>query len=134
MTKSNATETDVLNLFFIGTALPWNAATDLEIHLHTADPGEGGLATTSECNYTSYSLVSVARSGTGWTVTGNSVTNDNLIQFPQCTGGSNVVTHVSISPAGSTQIIYSGPLNASLTVTNLIQPQFSAAALTCQED
>lgn len=134
MSKGNTTENDVLALIFTSTALPWDAATDLDIHLHTGDPGEGGASTVSEATYTSYAVVTVARSGVGWTVTGNSCANDALIQFPQCTGGSNTLTHVSITPSGSTQILYSGALNASLAVSSGIQPQFAVSALTITED
>jgi len=134
MSKGNTTENDILAKIFTATALPWYAATDLEIHLHTADPGEAGVSTTSEATYTSYAAVTVSRSGTGWTVTGNSCANDALIQFPQCTGGSNTLTHVSITPASSTQILYSGALNASLSVSSGIQPQFAVSALTITED
>ncbi len=134
MSKSNATESDFLALTFTATALPWAAATELDIHLHTADPGEAGISTTSEATYTSYAAVTVDRAATDWTVTGNTATNDNLIQFPQCTGGSNTITHVSITPQGSTQILYSGALNSSLAVSNGIQPQFAAGALSITED
>lgn len=133
MSKSNATEGDLLAKIFKATALPWDAASDLEIHLHTADPGEAGTSATSEATYTGYAPVSVARSGAAWSGT-NPVSNAALVQFPQCTGGSNVLTHVSITPAGLTQILYSGPLAAALTVTNLIQPQFAAGALQISED
>ncbi len=134
MSKSNATESDFLSLAFTATALSWAAATELDIHLHTADPGEAGISTTSEATYTSYAAVTVDRAATDWTVTGNTATNDNLIQFPQCTGGSNTITHVSITPNGSTQILYSGALNSSLAVSNGIQPQFAAGALSITED
>lgn len=138
MSKSNATELDLLNYIFKKTAFPWDAVTNLELHLHTADPGEAGITTTSEATYTGYALVSVSRSGTGWTVSspGGVGTSSNaaLIQFPQCTGGSNTITHLSVAPAGSTQILYSGALNSPLSVSNLVQPQFSVAALQFQED
>ncbi len=134
MSKSNSTESDFLALTFTATALPWAAATELDIHLHTADPGEAGNSSTSEATYTSYAAVTVDRAATDWTVTGNTATNDNLIQFPQCTGGSNTITHVSITPQGSTQILYSGALNSSLAVSNGIQPQFAAGALSITED
>lgn len=134
MSKGNTTENDLLAKIFTATALPWDAATDLEIHLHTADPGEAGVTTTSECAYGSYAAQTVARSGVGWTVTGNSCANDALIQFPQCTSGSETITHVSISPDGSTQILYSGALNASVAVSSGIQPQFAISALTITED
>lgn len=134
MSKSNATETDLLSLVFTATALSWAAATELDIHLHTADPGEAGNSSTSEATYGGYTLITVNRSGADWTVTGNTVTNDNLIQFPQCTSGSNTITHVSVTPEGSTQILYSGALNSSLSVSTGIQPQFAAGALSITED
>lgn len=134
MSKGNTTESDILAKIFTATAISWDAATDLDIHLHTADPGEAGTTATSEATYGSYALVTVSRSGSGWTVTGGSCSNDAIIQFPQCTSGSNTVTHVSISPSASTQILYSGALNASLSVSTGIQPQFAATALTITED
>jgi len=134
MSKSNATETDILAKIFTATALPWDGETNLNIHLHVGDPGEAGTIATSPATYTSYALVIVARSAAGWTVTGNSCANDGLIQFPQCTGGSNTISHVSISCDGETQILYSGALNATLAVSNGIQPQFAISALTITED
>jgi hypothetical protein len=136
MSKSNTTENDLLEYVFKATAFSWNALGNLYIALHTADPGEAGTAVTSEATYTSYARVSVARTGVGWTVAGNTAQNAALIQFPQCTGGSNVITHVSIvtTASGAGQILYSGALNSSLTVNNLIQPQFSAGALQITED
>lgn len=134
MSKSNATETDFLALTFTATALPWAAATDLDIHLHVADPTESGTSASSPATYGSYAPTTVSRGASAWTVTGNTVTNDNLIQFPQCSSGTNTITHVSITPSGSTQILYSGALNSSLSVSNGIQPQFAATALSITED
>ena len=54
MSKSNATEVDLLAKVFKATALPWDAETDLQIHLHVADPGEAGTTATSPATYTSY--------------------------------------------------------------------------------
>lgn len=134
MSKSNTTEQDILALVFKKTALPWDASTQLDIHLHTADPGETGIATTSEATYTGYAAVTVNRAGSAWTVSGSGATNNNLIQFGLCTAGTNTITHVSITPNASTQILYSGALNSSLSVSNGIQPQFSASALVITED
>lgn len=133
MSKSNATETAILSYIFTATAPAWAGATDLDIHLHTADPGESGISTTSEATYTGYAAVTVTRSTSDWTVSGDTANNDNLVQFPQCIGGSNTITHVSITPAGSTTILYSGALNSSLAVSNGIQPQFAASALAISE-
>lgn len=134
MSFSNATETNLSANIFKATALPWAAATQLDIHLHTADPGEGGTSATSEATYTSYALVTVNRSAVDWSVAGGVTSNINLIQFPQCTGGANTITHVSITPNASTEIIVSGALNASVSVSNGIQPQFAASALTITLD
>jgi hypothetical protein len=133
MSKSNTTETALLEYIFTAVAPAWAAATDLQVHLHVADPGEAGTSATSPATYTSYAPVTVARSAAGWTVAGDTVTNDNLIQFPQCTGGSNTITHVSITPSGSTTILYSGALASSLAVSNGIQPQIAAGLLAATE-
>lgn len=136
MSKSNTTETDILAKVFQATELSWDGNTNLYVSLHTADPGESGNQTTSEATYTSYARVTVARDATGWDVAGNTASNDDLLQFPQCTGGSNTITHVAIGTAssGTGQIIYSGALNSPLSVSNGIQPQFPANALTATED
>lgn len=136
MSKGNTTENDFLEYTFKATAFSWNGNTNLYLALHTGDPGEAGNQTTSECAYTSYARVTVARSGSGWTVSGSSSTNAALAQFPQCTGGSETATHVSIGTAssGTGQILYKGALNASLNISNLVQPQFAASALTITED
>lgn len=134
MTKGNTTENDVISAIFLGTAFSWDAETDLDIHLHTGDPGEAGTSATSEATYGSYALVTVLRDATGWDVSGNQASNDDLIQFPQCTSGTNTITHVSITPGNSTQILYSGALSSSLAVSTGIQPQFAAGALVITED
>lgn len=134
MSFGNATETNLSAKIFTATALPWDSATEFDIHLHTADPGESGASTANEATYTSYAVVTVDRSAADWTVSGGTTTNDNLIQFPQCTGGSNTISHVSITPQGSTEIIVSGALNASVSISSGIQPQFAASALTITID
>jgi hypothetical protein len=136
MSKSNTTENDFMLYTFNGTAISWNGSTNLYIALHTADPGEAGNQTTSEATYTSYARVTVARTSGGFTVSGNQASNAALVQFPQCTGGTNTITHVSVGTAvsGVGQILYSGALTASLSVSSGIQPQFSIGALVITED
>lgn len=131
MSFGNTTETDLLEKIFKATALSWDGNTNLYLSLHTADPGESGNQTTNEATYTSYARVAVSRSGTGWTVSNPTATNAALIQFPTATGGTNTITHVAIGTASSStgQILVSGALNSSLTVSSGIQPQFSAGAL-----
>lgn len=146
MSKGNTFENDLLQLLFnnvdiadIGDAGGIQnsaSAGSLYVALHTADPGETGTAATSECAYGSYARQAVARSGAGWTVSGNEATNAALIQFPECTSGSETITHVSITTAssGTSKILYSGALSASRSVSSGIQPQFAAGALDITED
>ncbi len=130
MSFSNTAETAINAHIFVGTALPWAANTDLWLALHTADPGEAGSAVTSESAYTSYARVAVDRA-TGWSLSGATVENAALVQFPISTGGSSTVTHVSIvtTASGAGTIIVSGALNASQTIVTGNQPQFSAGDL-----
>lgn len=144
MSKANSTENALLLLVFNATTWDLIAendttspATNLYIALHTADPGEAGAQNTNETAYTNYTRVAVARTSGGWTVTGSSVVNAALIQFPQCGVTGATITHVSIGTAssGAGTILYSGALNSSLAVSNLIQPQFAAGgSLSVTED
>lgn len=131
MSFSNTAETAVLNYVFVGTNVSWDGNTELWLALHTADPGEAGTAVTSEAAYTSYARVAVTRA-TDFTVSGNTVSNTNLEQFPQCTGGSETITYASIvtTSAGAGTIIARAALNTSIPVSSGIQPQFAAGALS----
>lgn len=146
MSKGNTFENDLLQLIFnnvdiadIGDAGGLqNSATagSLYVALHTADPGEAGTAATNETAYTNYARVAVARSGAGWTVSGNTATNASQITFPQCGASGATITHVSITTAssGASKILYSGALNSSLAVALNITPLFAASGLTVTED
>lgn len=146
MSKSNTFENDLLLLIFNNTDIAdigdagglQNSATagSLYVALHTGDPGEAGTAATNEAAYGSYARVAVARSGAGWTVAANEAENFALIQFPECTSGSETISYVSITTAssGASKILYSGALSASRAISSGIQPQFAATALTVTED
>lgn len=143
MSKSNLLENGILALLFNATALAnlaendtTSPATSLYVSLHTADPGEGGDQTTNEATYGAYARVAVARNSGGWTVSGNAVTNTAAIVFPECTSGSNTITHfgVGVASSGAGQLLYSGALTASLAVSTGIEPQFAAGDLDITED
>lgn len=143
MSKGNTFENDLMKLIFNATAIANiadNAAssplTNLYVSLHTGDPGEGGSQTTNECAYGSYARVAVARSGSGWTVTDNTAVNAALVQFPQCSSGSETVTYVGVGTAssGTGKLLYSGALSASLAIASGIQPQFAIGELSISED
>jgi hypothetical protein len=136
MSKSNVTELDLLKYTFNGTAIPWAAAANLYVAAHTGDPGEAGDQTTNEAAYTGYARVLVSRDAGGWNTAANPVVNVAEITFPQCTGGSETLTHISVGLAasGASQILYSGILAAPLAVSNLITPRVIAGALQISED
>lgn len=131
MSASNTFENDLAKLIWNGTAIANiadNAAsapfTSIYWGLHTADPGEAGTQTTSEANYTSYARVAVARDSTGHTVTANSISPTNNVNFPQSTGGSNTITHFHngtvISASG--KILVSGTVSPNIVVTSTVTP------------
>ena len=146
MSKGNTFENELLLLIFNNDAIaligdasglqPSATAGSLYVSLHTGDPGEAGTATTSEAAYGSYARVAVARSGAGWTVSGNAVSNAALVQFPQCTSGSETLTHFGITTAATTgtKLLYKGALSSSLAVSSGIQPQFAIGDLDITED
>lgn len=132
MSKGNTTEADYIAFIFNATAMP-SYGSNLYVHLHTADPGESGTSSTNEATYTGYARVGVARDAGGWACTANEAENVAEVTFPECTGGSNTITHASICTNGG-QILYSGALTASIAVSNLITPRFPAGTLVFQED
>ena len=146
MSMSNAAETALLSLLFNNSAWanlgdasglqPSATAGSLFVALHSSDPGEAGNQSTNEISYTGYARVAVARNSGGWTVSGNTVSNTALVQFGQCTAGTATATHFSVGVASSStgQILFSGALSASLAISNGIQPQFAASALSATAD
>lgn len=134
MSKGNQYENDVVAWRLNGTAMP-NIGANVVLHLHTADPGEGGDSTTNRATYTNYTGVNVARDGSGWTVVGNSGTNATLVQFPACAAGADdqLITHLSMTGTGEGGFV-SGALTTPIRVTQLVQPQFPIAAILYQED
>jgi hypothetical protein len=146
MSKSNSFENSLLQLLFnnvdianIGDAAGIQnsaVAGSLYVALHTADPGEAGDQTTSECAYGSYDRVAVARTVGGWTVVTDTASNTALAQFPECTSGSETITYVSIGTSAyptAGVILYSGALTSSRSVSTGIQPQFAALGLSVTE-
>jgi len=136
MSKSNASENDTINCLLRAVDPSYRANASRYIALYTADPGEAGSANTNEAAYGSYARVTVT-AATGFSAaSGGATANTGLIQFPECTSGSETITHVGIvdTVSGTGTIIYSGALTASRAVSSGIQPQFAIGALTVQED
>lgn len=145
MSKSNAFETALLQHIFenanianIGDATGLrgsSTAGNLYVSLHTADPGEAGDQTTNEIAYTGYARVAVARTSSGWTVTGNAVALDAPVTFPAGTGGSGTATHWGLgsSSSGAGLLMYKGAISPNIVCGNGVTPQLAAGAITTED-
>lgn len=136
MSFGNTFETDLLQLVFQGTAIANvadNAASspfaNLYVSLHTGDVGEAGSQTTSETSYTSYARVAVARSSSGFAVSGATVTPVANIDFPQCSGGTATITHFAIGTAstGTGKVICKGTVTPNISVSTGVTPRLTTA-------
>jgi len=138
MSKSNSWETGLLLLLFnntnfanVGDATGLrgsSAAGSFYLSLHTADPGEGGDQTTNETGYTTYARVAVARSGAGFTVSGDSVTLAATASFPACTASPGAaITHFGLGTAasGAGVLLYKGAVSPNLTMAVGVTPQLT---------
>lgn len=142
MSKGNTFENDWLKLIFNATAIA-NIAddasvsplTNLYVSLHTGDPGEAGDQTTSECAYTSYARVAVARTSGGWTVTANSVSPVANITFPAATGGTETATHwaVGTDVSGAGKVLYKGTISPNISISNGVTPILTTASAITED-
>jgi hypothetical protein len=145
MSKTNTWENALLELVFKNTnAANIGDATGLRgsstagsfyVSLHTGDPGEAGNQTTSETAYTSYARVAVARSGSGFTVTGNSVSPAANVDFPECTGSTSTVTHFGIGTAssGAGVLLYKGAVSPSISVSTGVTPRLTTSSAVTED-
>lgn len=146
MSKSNTHENELLLLEFnntdaagIGDAGGLRGsvvAGSFFVSLHTADPGEAGNQATSETAYTGYARVAVARSGAGWTVTGNSVSPTANIDFGECTAVPGAaITHFGVgdAAAGATKLRRFGTATPNITMAVGVIPRIKTTS-TLTED
>lgn len=146
MSKSNQFENELLLLIFNNTNIAnlgdatgvrgSSTAGSLYLSLHTADPGEAGTQSTSEISYTGYARKAVARSGAGFTVSGNSVTLAADNDFPEMTGGTGgTVTYFGIGSAssGAGDLLYSGTVSPNIAVANGVTPRLKAATSVTED-
>lgn len=134
MSAANELENEILELVLnnvnaanIGDATGLRGSTtagSLYLSQHTADPGEAGDQTTSECTYTSYARVALARDGTKWTVTANSAAGVQS-SFPAGTGGSGTATHFGVGSAssGAGHLFFSGAISPNIVTGSGVTPR-----------
>lgn len=143
MPKSTSLCNSVLALLLNATAIADVAENDssspmtnTHVALHTASLNASSNQSTSETAYTDYARVAVPRSTLGWTApSGGQSSNAAAIEFPQCgvTGATITTGSLGKDVSGAGIIWYYGDLNASIAVSNQIQPRFPAGAVTITE-
>lgn len=145
MSKADTWEAGLLDLLFLNTdfTLVGDAgglrgsvsAGSLYLSLHTADPGEAGTQATNECAYTSYARVAIARSGAGFTRSGNAISLAANADFPAATGGSETATHwgLGTSSSGAGKLLYKGSLSSSLAISSGVQPRILAGTAVTED-
>ena len=83
---------------------------EVVVALHTADPGDGDMAT-NEVSYAGYMRVNVA------------LPLGASIDFPRGTGGAGKATYYSVGAVGgSTEIFFAGPLLVSIPIGDGLTP------------
>ena len=140
MGKGATFDNALLTLFFnnsaiapvssIGSGLQAaGTAGSVYVALHTAAPATDNQ-TSNETSYTGYTRVAGARSSSGWTITGASVSPTSAISFPACTGGTATITHFSVGVAssGSSLILYTGTVTPNISVSSGVTPQLTTAS------
>lgn len=132
------TRAAMLDLIFLATA--WadiaendssSPATQFDFSLHVADPTAAGNMSSNETSYPGYARQSVARSGSGFTRTGNSISPVADVEFPTGSGASSeVLSHFSVGKTGggATDILFSGTLTPNLAVGTGVKPIILAAS------
>ena len=89
------------------------------------------LLTADEIAYTGYARPTQARSGAGWTVSGDTASNTALITFGEMTaGGPDTAVHVGLGFIATGDVLrLHQDLTADLVINNGVNPQFAAGAL-----
>lgn len=135
--KGNTWGQNLLKLLFQATAIANiadNAAssplTNLYLSLHTADPGATGNQTTNETGYTSYARVAVARTSSGFSISGQTISPVANVDFPACTGGTATITHFGIGTASSSTgiLLYSGTVTPNISVATGVTPRLTTSS------
>jgi hypothetical protein len=143
MPKGTSACNAILALIYNATA--WanvadNAAssplTNIAMALATASYTGASTLATNEATYTNYARVNVARTTGGWAAPSAGATqNAAAIEFAQCGVTGNTITSASAGKTGggAAEIFHYGDLNASIAVSNQIQPRFPAGNVTITE-
>jgi hypothetical protein len=128
---------DLAKLIFWGTPITGiadNAAsspyTVFWLALHIASPTDAGNQGSNETSYTGYARVTIDRDSDGFSITNNIITLTATMTFPQCTGGSATITHVSIgtSETGTGKLLMHGAISPTIPVSSGVSPQLGTGS------
>lgn len=142
MPKGTATCNNFLALLYNATAwanIADNAAasplTNIKMRLATASYSGASTGASNETSYTNYVAQDVARTTGGWTApSGGATSNAAAVEFPQCGAtGATITSACTSKGGGASEIFHYGDLNASIIVSNQIQPRFAVGAITITE-
>lgn len=144
MPKGTTTCNDMLGLYYNATPIANiadNAAssplTNTAMALATASYSASSTLASNEATYTNYARINtIARSTSGWTApSAGATSNVAAIEYAQCGASGNTITSAATGKTGggAATIWHYGDLNASIAVSNQIQPRFPAGAVTITE-
>ena len=142
MPKGTSTCNSFLALLYNATAwanIADNASaspiTTVYMALATASYSATDTLSTNETAYTNYVRQSIARTTGGWTApSGGSTSNAAAIEYPACGVTGATITSAAVGKTtGAAAIFHYGDLNASIAVSNAIQPRFPIGAVTITE-
>jgi hypothetical protein len=142
MPKPTSTCNSLLALLYNATG--WATVADnaaatptavIQVALATASYSVTSTLSSNETAYTNYVRQTVPRTTLGWAVpSGRQTSNVAAIEFPQCGATGATITSAAVGRgAGAGDIWHYGDLNASIVVSNQIQPRFAVGALTISE-
>ena len=138
-------EASFLDLLFLNTAwtnvgnagglLPSSAAGNFYVSLFSVAPSDSAQGT--ECNYTGYARVAVARTSGGWVRSGNNMSNTAVITFGACSAGPQTAVAFAICTGGTMgvndQIVW-GDLTPTYSITVPNAPEFAVGDLDVNAD
>lgn len=142
MPKATVTCNNILALYYNATAIANiadNAAASpiatVYMALATASYSAASTMSSNETAYTNYVRQSTARTTGGWTApSGGATSNAAAIEYPQCgVTGATITSAAAGKTTGAADIFHYGDLNASIAVSNQIQPRFPIGAVTITE-
>ncbi len=143
MAKSNHLETSGLEYWLTTTAVGsitiTARPTEWFVGLFTEDPTDAGTGAEVDTTVDDTAYARQQENAAGFTVSGDSATNQNALVFPACVYGTGAapydVTHVGIFDAVTGgNLLYHGALDSSKNITVGDQADFAIGDLTIVEN